>query len=407
MISSIRLIYAVSVVVVFYGNIHNYLHYHHNIGVPWHWVLALIVLSLPLIFQQALTTDLVRHPIVVWCLGYVLITMIWFIGGPQSEMAWQEVRWRFLAVVEIISFLCIFMDAKANVFSRWALVVSIHGAVAVNIYELFMPMSFSEVVGRSAGLYISPNIAAEALVLGMILAITILPEWYRGYFLLLTGIGVFVTFSRSGLIGWCIASVGLMLGRFVRGNELLRTGSISLILVGLVLLPKANEIATALERTGSLNANVLERLSWLIDPSGVSDASSWSRKLIAQQAWDRVAERPFWGGGTGAVHDGLFILPHNQFLAYMMDHGFLGAMILPLLFLAIVWWSVGDYRRLGLIYCCSVLWFSFFTHTLLNNSHSLLLVALMAVLGSTHVQEFANRGYLPSNPCVKKALSTV
>ncbi len=384
--STIRIVYAVCAVVVFYGNVHNYLHDHHGIGVPWHWVLAFIVFSLPVLFKQVMQTDLLRQPIVLWCLGYAWLTMVWFLWGPQSDMAWQEVRWRVLAIVEMLSFLAVFMDAQADRFARITLVIGVHVGIAINIYELFVPMSFSNVFGRSAGLYLSPNLAGEALVLGMILGITVLPVWYRGIFVLLTAVGVFVTFSRGGLVGWGIGLGGLLLGRFIGVTHLVRTGLVAMAVVTLVLLPKADDIMATLERSGSLNANVLERLAWLMDPSGVSDASSWSRKYVAQQAWERVGEQPFLGGGTGAVHERLDIPPHNQFLAYMMDHGLLGAMLLPLLLLALLWRAQEESLCVGLIFCCAVLWFSFFTHTMLNNSHSLLLFSLMAALASTRLR---------------------
>jgi hypothetical protein len=255
----------------------------------------------------------------------------------------------------------------------------------INVYELFVPMSFSNVFGRSAGLYVNANTSAEALVLGMILAVTALPSWYRSVFILLVGGGVFVTYSRAGLIGWLIAVVGLMLGRFIGTTHVIRTGLITLFLIGLVLLPKADQILTTLERTGSLNPDTQERLAWLMNPLGVEDSSSWSRKAIAREAWERVGEHPFLGGGTGAVHRGLEIPPHNQFLSHMIDHGLFGAMLIPLLLVTLIWRAEGEGQRVAFIFSCATLWFSFFTHTFLNNAHSLLLVALVAALASRRV----------------------
>jgi len=381
--SSFRNALAAITVALFFSNWPDYAHGRLGILVPYQWVLGFSVLSLPFLVRQVVASDFLKLPLLMWCVGYAWLTMVWFILGPQSDMAWQEVRWRVLAIIEILSFAAIFMDPRANMYARFTLVVAVHVGTFINIYELFVPMSFSNVFGRSAGLYMSPNLSGEALVLGMILGITVLPAWYRGIFVLLTAIGVFVTFSRGGLVGWGIGLCGLLLGRFMGVTHLVRTGLVAMAVVILVLLPKADDLMTTLERTGSLNANVLERLAWLMDPSGVSDASSWSRKYVAQQAWERVGEQPFLGGGTGAVHERLDIPPHNQFLAYMMDHGLLGAMLLPLLLLALLWRAQDESLRVGLIFCCAVLWFSFFTHTMLNNSHSLLLFSLMAALAST------------------------
>ena len=390
---------AVIAIAVFYTNIHEYMHDAYHVGVPWHWVLAFVILSLPLLLKQVMTSDILRLPIVAWCFGYAWVTMAWFIMGSQSEMAWQEVRWRVLAIFEIFSFLAIFMDARATLFARLTLVVAVHVGVVINVYELFVPMSFSNVSGRSAGLYVNANISGEALVLGMILGITVLPTWYRGVFILLVGTGVFLTYSRAGLMGWLIAVGGLMLGGFVGVRHVVRTGLIALFLFGVVLLPKADQILTILERVGSLNPDTQERLAWLIDPLGVEDVSSGARKSIAREAWERVAEQPFFGGGTGAVHKGLDIPPHNLFLSHMIDHGLLGAILLPLLMLALIWRAKGDSRRVAFIFSCAVLWFGFFTHQVLNNAHSLLLLALVAALASIRVRptDPANLGRLTAN----------
>jgi hypothetical protein len=280
----IWMVYAVIAVTVFFLNVPNWLHQYYDAVLPWYWVVALVILSLPLLFRQALTSDIVRQPLVLWCYGYLCLTITWFIVGPQTEMAWQEVRWRFLAVMEVLSFLAIFLDPRANQMARRAVVAAVHVGIALNIYELFVPMSFSNVFGRSAGLYVNPNLAGEALVLGMIVGMTVLPGWYRGPFVLLTGVGVFVTYSRGGLIGWCLAVGGFLFGRFVDVKQVVQAGLAALLLIGLIAVPQLDEILATLERAGAFNADALERLAWLADPSGVSDTSSWSRMYVAQQA---------------------------------------------------------------------------------------------------------------------------
>lgn len=380
--SLFRNVLAVSAVALFYSNIHAYLPYAYGVGVPWHWALAFIILSLPLLVRQMMTSEILRLPIVVWCFGYLWVTMVWFLLGSQSEMAWQEVRWRILAIFEILGFLAIFMNDRAQLFARLTLVVAVHIGIATNVFELFAPNTFSDVSGRSAGLYMNANMSAEALVLGMILGVSALPTWYRGIFVLLAGVGVFTTYSRAGLIGWVIAVGGLMLGRSISSMHSVRIGLATLFLLSLVLLPKADQILTTLERAGSLNADTQERLAWFMDPLGVDDKSGWSRKSVAREAWERVTEQPFFGGGTGAVHKGLDIQPHNQFLSHMIDHGLVGATLMPLLLLALIWRGEGEGLGIALIFSVGTLWFSFFTHTFLNNAHSLLLVALVAAFAA-------------------------
>jgi len=72
------------------------------------------------------------------------------------------------------------------------------------------------------------------------------------------------------------------------------------------------------------------------------------------------------------------ILPHNQYLSLMVDHGIIGVMILPLLILAVTWGARGESRCVALIFCGAALFLSFFTHTILYSGHSLILFSLMA-----------------------------
>jgi len=243
-------------------------------------------------------------------------------------------------------------------------------------------MSFSRVLGRSAGLYANPNITGEALVLGMILSVTVLAPRYRGLFMLLTGIGTLLTFSRADILMWVIAVAGFMLVGELRLKDALVSATVGFLLLAVVLLPRWDQLLTTWERTGVLNANVLERLAWFSDPVGVSDDSSWARKYLVRQAWDKIAERPFLGAGTGSFYeDGS--PPHNQYLSFMLDHGLIGVMIVPLLVLAVTSGARGEKRGVAIIFGCAILFLSLFTHEILTTGHSLILLSLMAAMTAT------------------------
>src|SRR4029078_2570704 len=66
------------------------------------------------------------------------------------------------------------------------------------------------VTTRASGLYGNANQCGAALVIGMIVGSPLLPRRWRPAFYLLVGAGVAMTFSRSTIIGWFMAS-GLML----------------------------------------------------------------------------------------------------------------------------------------------------------------------------------------------------
>jgi O-antigen ligase len=372
----------IGAVAIFYANVPSYVYVRWDwtlLEAPKHWVLLFCLFSIPVLLGQTAAWNALKSPIGMWCFGYAVLTVLSFIPSSHSELAWQEIRWRFVTIILLITFLIVFWKPAGIRLARRTLVGGVLFAVALNIYELFVPMTFSQDLGRSAGLYINPNIAGEALVAGMILSVTVLPIWYRGPFLLLTGIGVFATLSRASILGWLIAVAGIILLGGVRLKDLLVSASVVVLLVVLILLPQWNQLLTTWERTGVLNVNVLERLDWLTDPSGVSDYSSWERKYVAQRAWDKIEEHPFFGSGTGAFHQA-GVLPHNQYLALMLDHGLVGAVILPLLILAATWGARGGSKHIAIVFACVVAVMGLFTHSILYREHSLLLFSLMAAI---------------------------
>jgi hypothetical protein len=354
-------------------------------GQPKHWILGLSLLSLPLwLFNPKFKRDFLKVPLVIWCFGFAFVTILWFFGSSQSEIAGRELRGRLSDVMLMLSCLMIFASPGAVRSARWTLVFAVLFGVALNIYEFFVPLTFSLVHGRSAGLYINSNLSGEALVLGMILSVTVLPSFWRGPFLLLTGVGIFVTFSRGGIMAWFIAVSGLLFfTKGVRAKDLAWTFLLSLLVVGIVLLPKLDTILKTMDQAGVINKNTEERLEWLTNPSGVSDNSSWSRMYVAQQAWRKFTDHPWIGGGTGTMYESFDISPHNQYLSYMLDYGVVGATVVPLLTLALIWGARGETRRIGLLFGATILWLSFFTHTILSVEYSLVLFALLAAMGST------------------------
>lgn len=349
---------------------------------PWLWVVGFIVISLPWLIRQVLRTNILKSPLLIWCFGYAWLTVAWFFLSSQSDMAWQEVRYRFLAIVELLVFLALFTNPDAARLARQTLVVGVLFGVALNIYELFVPMSFSQFIGRSAGLYLHPNLAGEALVLGMIFSVTVLPSWLRGPFILLTGIGILTTFSRGSILAWVIAVTGFIFQGRISLKDMFLSISMSLLLVVLVLLPRWDQLLTTLERSGVINKNVEERMEWLTNPSGVSDSSSLDRQQLARRAWEKVADRPYLGSGTGSSREA-FTEAHNQYLAFMQDHGFLGAAVLPLLVLAVGWGVRGESRGMAMVFGCTAMELSLFTHNFLNEEYSLMLFALMAAMTLT------------------------
>ena len=374
---------AVIAVAVFYTNLPNYAHVRLGILVPYQWLLGFWVLALPLIVRQILTSNVLRSPVVAWCFWYTLVAILWFIPSSQSEVAWQEVRWRVLTVLELVAFLTILSHADTNKWVRILLVPAVLLGVALNMYDLFFPLSFSPIIGRSAGFYMNPNESAFALVGGMVFAVTVLPAWFRGTFILLVGIGVSATFSRGGIISWCMVAVGFLLARKIRAQDLLLGVCFGSLLVGALFFLRGEELLRTLDNAGVMNTKVEERLLWLIDPSGAEDQSSWAHVYVMKRLWEKWAEHPFLGSGTGSAFSAFEIPPHNQYLVFMVDHGFIGSFVFPLLILSVIYRDRGKLNSYSMLFGCTQAIAGLVSHTVLNEPQSLLLFALAATIPIT------------------------
>ena len=381
-------------VAIFFTNVPLYLYENQGVtqfDAPKAWVLMFCLLSFPLLFIRITVLNAFTSPIMIWCLGYAWVTVLWFFLSSQSDASWLEVRNRFFTIIQILTYATIFWEPGATRLARKLVGGAVLFGVALNIYEWFVPMSFSPIPGRSAGLYIDPNITGEALVFGMILSVTVFDPLYRGPFILLTGIGILTTFSRGGILAWVIAVAGLILLRGISLRDIVLPVCLSIAVGIFTILPQLDQVLTTWERNGVLNANVLERLEWFTDPSGVSDSSSWERKYLAQQAWEKISDDPWLGRGTGSSREAT-IRPHNQFLSFMLDHGLIGALLLPALILATIGNARGESRGIAVVFGCVLVIHSFFSHTILNQQSTLLSISLMtAMVAMSRYQESYSR----------------
>jgi O-antigen ligase len=265
-------------------------------------------------------------------------------------------------------------------------------AVLINVFEMFNPFVINDSIGRSAGLYLNPNQAALALVVGMVLSLHVIGAQYRGLFILLVIVGMVTTISRSGLLALCLA-IGLSLfWKAVKVKQIAMAAILGVVLVVGLLLPRLDAMIAYMERVG-LSHFVEERVGWFMDPTldeSPYEANTHSRLDAAAEAWDRFSQYPFWGYGVGthlAMAGGnedkfATVGAHNMYLAYMVDHGILGAFVYPASVLMAVWTARGNAKRLGTSFALIMLILGFFSHTILTDTFALPLLALMAAMAA-------------------------
>ena len=369
----------IAAVAIFFTNFANY---SEQWGfIPLYWIGILGALIAPLLVGSALTSSLPVRPLMIWCAGYLTISIFWYFLSRQDAVAYQEVQTRFLSVIFVLMMLFLCARPEEQRLARAAIALAVLLAVGLNVYELFNPLTFSKIPGRSSGLFENANQSGSALMLGMILSYAVVPRPLRVPFIFVTGIGIFVTFTRSAMLGWIIIVLFLAVrGRF--GMRQMRgVLVVSAVVLAFLYSPYWGELQTTLEARGSLNLSVLQRITFFSTGSAGDDSAS-ERRLVAEAAWRLFAQEPFTGYGTGYARniEGFTVGTHNIYLANMLDHGIIGLFIMPSLLLATLWGQTRKTFEVAVPFVVFMTMWGFFSHNVLEERYILLAVALVASL---------------------------
>lgn len=377
---------AIGAVAVFFSNLSNYLFRGGVASIqPYWWIVGWGLLALPIAARVAFTSGIQVPPLAVWCYGFGLVSIAWFFRATSQATADEELQVRLLSIAFLLVALFVFSSANARQRARQATAIAVIVGVVINLYELFHPETFSDVLGRSAGLYMNPTQSGMALVLGMVIGLGAVDRRYRLLFMLVAGLGVLTTFSRAPILGWIIA-VGLgcaaELVRHRRLAGLVEVGLVGTAVAAFMLSPGWTAVQDQLEDQDVLNDNVIERIGFLTLRGGGDDSSD-ERIEVAALAWDALGARPFAGSGTGAAAAHPFeVGPHNMYLALGVEHGVMGLVIFPALIIACIWGVGPPDRMLALTFAIVLAFLAFFSHNLLSERYALVSYALMASIAA-------------------------
>jgi O-antigen ligase len=93
------------------------------------------------------------------------------------------------------------------------------------------------------------------------------------------------------------------------------------------------------------------------------------------------ADKPVLGHGVGASKEWRFeVATHNEYLSLMVDHGFIGFFLLPLLAVAASWRARGETRNIGIAFAVFVLFWGLFSHSILEESDVLIMFSLLSAM---------------------------
>ncbi len=382
---------AIAAILLFFTKLDIYLFSNHGFFIPLYWLLGFLLASIPLWLSLLRRLDSLSKPLVIWSGIYIAASFISILLQPILPKE-QYLEDQYRIIIFLLLTLGIF--AYHPLLTKW-IKLTIMSVTFLNmslfIYEFFNPLSFyvkQVAPGRSSGFYGDSNTAGNSLVLGMIMTIDLIKPKYRLLYSLFIFIGLAPTFSRGAIVGWVIVVALLMIKKSIPRYQISLLLVFFLVIIS-ILSTQINNLKYLKDSDGQelFHKDTLARVEFLIDPFAQKDDSKASREEHVEIAWRKFASHPLIGNGLGSGENaaaislvGMAQRSHNTYLDQMIEFGFLGSLLFPCLLLACVWKAKGEFRNQGAAFVIFLLAQGFFSHTLISESCSSIVYAMMANL---------------------------
>ena len=362
--------------------------------VPLHWLVVLFALTaVRLIGADRNARD--RAPIFLAALVcYACVCLAWYVAQGGGEPVVLRQRLLGLAVCGA-SYMVFAASAAALQAARHALVYMVLFCVVLNIWDITHPGMLVPITsefatpGRAAGLFINPNQAGAALVTGFTLSVSVVPRRWRFAYLAAVAIGVGLTFSRGAILGLALVSIVLAYGR--------QTLSLRQIAAALVIVSALTWIAwliasSELQERFNIDPEVaLDRVLWILDPTGRSDFSQEERFEVLERGWEQFLASPLVGNGVGSTE--LWearASTHNMYVMLASDFGLIGLLAFPSIVLAAMGSRVTAFGD-AFVAALFLLFWGLFSHNILSEYYLLITISMIAAL-SRRESEAARHG---------------
>jgi O-antigen ligase len=308
----------------------------------------------------------------LWLVCFLGVSLAWFFMTIQDAAYWAFLRQRLYSLGFITTCVLVLSFPEARRTARAALVGAVLLGVGLNLVDAAQPLTFTPFLGRSTGLYLNPNVAGAALVMGALAAWEIVPERWRALFYGLVLLGVLPTFSRSAIL------LALLLGPALcwAGQMGWKGWGLAVLVAGGLAVCAAAMLAASglIPADGAVMQDLVLRVSLSAD-----DYSTEDRLLVLREALAMISRAPWLGHGTGASY--LWALDrssHNMYLNLMVDHGGWAGLLLPALFASLARRTV----LCGLYLACWAI-LGLVSHNLLDETAFMALLAFTPYLGET------------------------
>lgn len=378
---ALTIIWSITLAVVLFINLDAYVYLGTGIWYtrPVYWTLVALLISLPFLVKQFdQTMHLLRSPIGLWSIGFLILSALYLILFQRSQEATTVMQQHMHFLVLLWLFIFVFSTAPREVMV--ALAVATVGVAFLNWLEFFRPLASNTFDCRAVGMYLNPNNAAYALVFGMLAGLRAFPDRVKPWFLMIVGISILPTYSRSGMIIYGVAMIVLLATGMVNWRRLVLPalwGAVAIILLfSLALMNIAGRhdcvIHSIGDRSKVIGVLPTERVKL--------DFSTQERITLYRSAVPEYVGNWEFGKGLGATwawSGGQ--RTHNFFLEKGIEMGVVGLLLWPAFLFLLTLSSHGQSRKLAWALLSSGLALGLFSHNLFESRQILIVAALLLV----------------------------
>lgn len=380
------------ILVICFLDFANYLNLINRAFLPKYIYIAIAIAAAPifLLRWKSVFRYLGTYP-ALWFVSFAVLDLIhWrvhsaFGNAAAAELTMTRVEFLLLAVV----FGFILTQSRPQFLARClvsvAILLTILQIIDFTMPGVVVPVDAEGVIpGRAASTLLNANKAAESLALLFVFGAPVLHPKRRLWLFALVLAGVFVTFSRSGImVMFMILGYGFFF-RLVPRRDVL----ISVALAIAVAVVAGGVLMSDLFRFVDFSAmeNIQHRLSFF-SSADIGDSSAGERMAVVVHALESFIEHPFFGNGSGytSFWDFSDVGPHNQQALVLAEYGMIGyamfVILLVLMFRGGTFFNCLGSRRFHGIAILVFLMFTLFTHNMFDFFYWLLSILLICHRG--------------------------
>lgn len=329
-----------------------------------------------------------RNRMVLWCLVYLVMALVWTPLADSQHWAVQELSY----VITTLIFVLVSCAALPRILPetlRKILWVTVLVAVVSIIYDVLYPgtmlattiteTSTGNIFGRAAGFYMNPNNAGFSVLLIAICLVFLCSPVGSSWAMGIAFIGVVLTFSRGAISAWIIAMFFFTLtGRVPR-----YLSGVVIVAVAAFLVYGSNIIMFLDNKLEGNWSNSLGRIGFFISGKATDDSSA-SRVDVALSALDEFFQSPVLGRGLGYSQawssSGYGINTHNIYLKHALDFGLVGFLVYPLFLVAALYTRNGFHNKDALSVFIILFLLGFNSH---NMMESAIFIITLCILNNT------------------------